>query len=391
MYSKLAAITAASTEEISTAMTKTASIAHAANMEFETTAAFLSQIIETTRESAETAGTALKTVIARFTEVKKLYDSGEIEGVDEEGEIIDVNKVSAALRKVGISMKAFFAGEEGLDSIFLKLAEKWDSLDTITQRYIATMAAGSRQQSRFLAMMGDYGRTMELVEAANNSAGAGTEQFEKTLDSIETKLTRLKNAWDEFLMGLANNELIGMFIDLLTNIVSTVNTLTNALSGGNGLIKSLLTLGLTISSLRIGGKLFNKIFDKGLVNIGSKLFGTEKDIQEQGKKMSSSFISSFFKAIKDSKGSSGKDFLSNLFTTEETEEVARANAELITKTFHSELEAATKSMPDSDYVRAHIEDAFRLTVLRPPVQSETYGITLDKQSCCRKIWLKRND
>ena len=283
MYSKLAAITAASTEEISTAMTKTASIAHAANMEFETTAAFLSQIIETTRESAETAGTALKTVIARFTEVKKLYDSGEIEGVDEEGEIIDVNKVSAALRKVGISMKAFFAGEEGLDSIFLKLAEKWDSLDTITQRYIATMAAGSRQQSRFLAMMSNYGRTIELVDAANNSAGAGTEQFEKTLDSMKTKLTRLKNAWDEFLMGLANNELIGMFIDLLTNIVSTVNTLTNALSGGNGLIKSLLTLGLTIGGLKIGRNLFDKLFDKNLVNIGSKLFGTEKDIQKKVK------------------------------------------------------------------------------------------------------------
>ena len=55
VYSKLAAITAADVEEISTAMTKTASIASSANMEFETTAAFLSQIIETTRESAETA------------------------------------------------------------------------------------------------------------------------------------------------------------------------------------------------------------------------------------------------------------------------------------------------------------------------------------------------
>jgi TP901 family phage tail tape measure protein len=66
VYSQLAAITAADVDEISNAMTKTASIAHSAGMEFETTAAFLSQIIETTRESAETAGTALKTVIARF-------------------------------------------------------------------------------------------------------------------------------------------------------------------------------------------------------------------------------------------------------------------------------------------------------------------------------------
>lgn len=59
VYSQLAAITAANTEEISRAMGKTASLASSAGMEFETTAAFLAQIIETTRESAETAGTAL--------------------------------------------------------------------------------------------------------------------------------------------------------------------------------------------------------------------------------------------------------------------------------------------------------------------------------------------
>lgn len=52
VYSQLAAITASNVDEISNAMTKTASIASNANMEFETTAAFLAQIVETTRESA---------------------------------------------------------------------------------------------------------------------------------------------------------------------------------------------------------------------------------------------------------------------------------------------------------------------------------------------------
>ena len=42
VYSELAAITAADVSEISSAMTKTASIASSAGMEFETTAAFLS-------------------------------------------------------------------------------------------------------------------------------------------------------------------------------------------------------------------------------------------------------------------------------------------------------------------------------------------------------------
>ena len=144
VYSELAAITAADTEEIATAMTKTASIANSANMEFETTAAFLSQIIETTREAPETAGTALKTIIARFTEVKQLYSKGQLTGKDSEGEAININKIDTALQSVGLSLKGFLRGEEGLDDILLQLASKWDTLDIATQRYIATMAAGSR-------------------------------------------------------------------------------------------------------------------------------------------------------------------------------------------------------------------------------------------------------
>jgi TP901 family phage tail tape measure protein len=168
VYSELAAITAADVDEISSAMTKTASIASSAGMEFETTAAFLSQIIETTRESAETAGTAMKTVIARFQELKKApEDIGEVDG-----EIVDANAIETALRSVGVSLRDAGGQFRELDDVFLELSSKWDGLDKNTQRYIATIAAGSRQQSRFIAMMQNYSRTQELVTAANNSAGA---------------------------------------------------------------------------------------------------------------------------------------------------------------------------------------------------------------------------
>ena len=252
VYSELAAITAADVDEISSAMSKTASIASSAGMEFETTAAFLSQIIETTRESAETAGTALKTVIARFSEVKKLQSEGLATGTDEEGEIIDVNKIQTALRSVGISMDEFFAGQEGLDEIFLKLAEKWDTLDVKTQRYIATTAAGSRQQSRFLAMMSDYARTQELVTAANNSAGASNEQFEKTLDSLSAKLANLKNAWDSFTMGIMDSDLVKVAVDLLTGILTVMNNIADAFDKvGLGGVAS---IGMIVAALYLGDK-----------------------------------------------------------------------------------------------------------------------------------------
>lgn len=136
VYSELAAISAADTQEISTAMSKVASLAHNVNMEFETTASFLTQGIEATREAPETIGTALKTIIARFAEVKSLYTKGQLSGTDEEGETIDVNKVQTALRSAGISMNAFLKGEEGLDKVLLRLSSRWNDLDVLTQRYL---------------------------------------------------------------------------------------------------------------------------------------------------------------------------------------------------------------------------------------------------------------
>jgi len=252
VYSELAAITAADTSQIATAMSKTASIASSANMEFENTAALLAQIIETTQEAPETAGTALKTIIARFSEVKKLANEGQSTGEDEEGEVIDVNKIQTALRTVGISMDDFFKGTEGLEDVLLRLAEKWDTLDFETQRYIATTAAGSRQQSRFIAMMSDYERTVELTNAANNSAGASTEQFNKTLDSLDSKLNELKNAWDTFIMGLFNSDLLKAGVETLTFLLETLNKIIDTLSGGSGIVKTFVTAMGLLSAFKIG-------------------------------------------------------------------------------------------------------------------------------------------
>ena len=256
IYSQLAAKTAADTEEISIAMSKTAPLAHNAGMEIETTAAFLAQAIETTREAPETIGTAMKTVIARFQELKK--DPALIEPV--EGEIVDANKIEGALRTIGVALRDTNGQFRDLDDVFLEISQKWNSLDTNTQRYIATIAAGSRQQSRFIAMMANYDRTMELVEMANTSAGASQQQFEKTLDSMQSKLDRLKNAWNEFTMGLANNSVIKAVVDLLTDLLNTINKISSGVSGNNGILKSLVDIGILMGGLKMGRAAFTGFF-----------------------------------------------------------------------------------------------------------------------------------
>lgn len=273
VYSELAAITASDVEELGVAMSKTASLAHSANMEFETTAALLAQGVEATREAPETIGTSLKTVIARFTEVKELFTKDQLMGTDSEGQVININKIDTALQTVGIDLKKFLLGEEGLDDVLLQLSSRWGTLDLATQRYIATQAAGSRQQSRFLAMISNYSRTQELVEAAYNSTGASQKQFEKTLDSLQAKINQLTNAWDTFTMGLANNVIIKGTVDALTGILTIINKITGAFGNGAGAVLKFMT---AMSLIKAGGVAFGSGMSwitqaKGAIDKGQKI------------------------------------------------------------------------------------------------------------------------
>lgn len=132
VYSELAKITAADTEEIATAMSKTASIANSVGAEFENIASFLALGIESTRESADSLGTALKTILARFNELTK--DPSEIGEVD--GEIVDANRVEAALRSAGIALRDANGEFRNTDEVLKEVAQKWDNMTIMQQRYL---------------------------------------------------------------------------------------------------------------------------------------------------------------------------------------------------------------------------------------------------------------
>lgn len=275
IYSNLAAKAAVDQSELANAMSKVASMAASVGMSLETTSTFLTQIIETTREAPETAGTALKTVLARFGEVKKLIDTGKSTGTTDEGEEIDVNKIDTALKTVGVRLTDTNGQMRALDKVILELAEKWNSLDSMTQRYLATMAAGSRQQSRFLALMSNSERLTELLSEAYNSAGAGAAQFAKTQESLQSKINNLKTAWTQFTTSVLDSDLLKGAVDTLTLLLNTVNALTDALGPLSGAAKI-----AAISFTLIGGgqkieKLFSGKLASGLVKAG-ELFRTGK-------------------------------------------------------------------------------------------------------------------
>lgn len=209
---------AISSEELMTALTKTASIAANAGMSLQSTEVFLTKMIETTREAPENLGTAMKTIIARFGEVKEEIDGEQIE-------LADINKVDTALKSIGITLLDTAGQIRNLDDVFFELSAKWDSLDRNTQRYIATQAAGSRQQSRFIAMMDDYDRTLELVDIAQNSAGTGARQLQKAQEGLESKINSLKSAWQELYSSVITSSGIGKILNIANNFLNILNTI----------------------------------------------------------------------------------------------------------------------------------------------------------------------
>lgn len=296
VFSNLAAKTQADTEEIAVALSKTASIANSAGASFENTSAFLTQIVETTREAPETAGTALKTIIARFQELKKpMSEIGEVEG-----EVVDANAIETALKTAKVALRDANGEFRNFDDVILELSSKWESLDVMTQRYIQTTQAGSRQQSRFLALMSNNERLTELVGYANNAAGASNQQYEKTLESLEAKINNLNNAMDIFWTNLANSDVIKGAIDLLTKLLNAINGITNGLTQSSNkaanFMGTLAQLGLVIAGFA-GGK---KILKGGVEKIGGWFFGqgkTKADIAgvEDGEAYQEGFMSGFKK------------------------------------------------------------------------------------------------
>ena len=188
-YSAVAATSATSVTELATAMSKTASSAEAVGASLQNTTAMMAVMIEATRESPENIGSAMKSIISRYGELKENKT-----GIDAEGEEYSLNKVDTALQSVGISIHDAKGEFRDFDDVIMELADSWDTIDKNTQRYIATVMAGNRQQSRFLALVSSGDRLRELSETAANSEDASQLQYLKTLDSIDAKTQQLETS-----------------------------------------------------------------------------------------------------------------------------------------------------------------------------------------------------
>ena len=224
VYSALAASFAVDTQELAEAMSKTASGIASVGVSFESASAMITTITAATRESASVIGSSLKSLSARYGSIKT--DPSAL--VDAEGQEISLNKIDKALKSIGVSIKDANGQLRDMDDVVLELGEKWNILNRNEQRFVATAFAGNLQSNRFLALVSNIDEYKKALEVANDSEGTGTLQFNKTLDNIETRLTKLKTAWQLFYTDSGIEKAIKNVITGLTNILNGLNKLPKA-------------------------------------------------------------------------------------------------------------------------------------------------------------------
>lgn len=222
--SAVGADSAADFGELSSAIEKVASSAATAGVDLDHLLGYLGKMVEVTREAPTNIGSAMKTIVARMAELKEDPTTALEDGVD-------VNKVQTALRTVGIELFDTTNQMRDLDDIIDELGGKWNDLSRNSQAYLATVIAGNRQQSRFLALMNDYDRTMELVASSQDSAGRSSQQFRNYATGIESSLNNVKAEAESFYASLTsgNNAIKGAY-DLISDLLSLINKLGPALT-----------------------------------------------------------------------------------------------------------------------------------------------------------------
>lgn len=163
---------------------------------------------------------------------------------DENGEFLDASKVETALKSVKVALRDTQGQFRDLDTVLIELGSKWSTLDSATKRYLGTIIAGNRQQSRFLALMENYDRFTEIQESAMNAEDASVLQYAKTLDSLESKLNQISNSFQQFYMSILNGPVIGSFLSFLNQVITGFTKLGNFSSLFNivSIVKGVKTL-----------------------------------------------------------------------------------------------------------------------------------------------------
>lgn len=221
---------------IGDALTKVASMANNAGVSLEKTAAMIATIKDVTQDADTTIGTSLKTVLSRMNSIR----AGKF--IDEEtGEAL--NDVEKVLSKINISMRDANGQFKQAEAIIDEVGQKWNALDSNTQKAVTTAMGGVYQANKLVALFDNYDKVIELTQVAENSTGTALAKFNDSyLPSLEAKTQALISSLEALASTTISDELYAFILDTSKEIID--------LTANTGVLKA------TLIGLGTGGSLY---------------------------------------------------------------------------------------------------------------------------------------
>ena len=217
-------VAATSTEELGEALSRTANSAQLAGVEYDKLLAMIATVSETTRQSANTIGNSFRSIFSRLQQVKL----GSL--VDEEGQ--DISNVDKLLKSYGINLMEVTDNLTNMDALLELLGNRWKAYTAAQKSEIATTIAGNYQRERFLVLMDNWDRVMELERVSLEANGSAMEKYSVYQDSVQAKINSLKAAWTELADVTLNSGWISFlmefaqgFLELSTNTGGLANSI----------------------------------------------------------------------------------------------------------------------------------------------------------------------
>lgn len=251
VMTKLGAVTASSTDEISEGVNKFASVADTIGLSYEYAASALATVTATTRESADVVGTAFKTIFARIQGLKL-------------GETLDdgttLNKYSEALDAVGISIFDQNNQIKKMDDILDEMGAKWQTISKDQQIALAQTVAGVRQYVQLTTLMNNWDFFQSNVETAYGAAGTLNKQAEIYAESWEAANDRVRASAEKVYAAILDDD---FFIDLTNGfgiVIDKIGVTIESLGGVKGTLLTIGTIVTKVFSKQIGQSINDAIF-----------------------------------------------------------------------------------------------------------------------------------
>jgi TP901 family phage tail tape measure protein len=148
-----------------------------------------------------------------------------------------IAKNEKALAEYGVAIKDGNGNLRSTYDILADLAPKWETMSNTEQVALGNTLSGVNMYKIFAAVMSNFNTAIEANITALSSQGSATKENEAYMESLQAKVTQLKSAFTEVVLGEGGlNTFLKNLVDAGTGIVKFIGY-------GNNLVAILTTIG----------------------------------------------------------------------------------------------------------------------------------------------------